>query len=416
MAMAQVTDKSDQLWQNFYAKLSAIIRGPNKDAQMMVCLQVPGLPLKPLDSTKPVDRDYVNELLDKTAAYNPVYTPGKIGFSKVYGDILQFHKSDPAIPLSPSEQAELQKALELTAPKGPVIKKYNGYRDDFDDAVTAREAERWDNLAAGKGFTNKRSSDSAVNDAMDNWQGDGQKNIVDAARSTIVKYSNNDPGSWWTGLSNNFRNAMQGSFYNVSTFPPMEQWASDDGWLKFTYKASDTKSSQQFNSMDVKASASLHIGKFSGTASGGYASTNMNALASDDSLVITMEFKKVIVGRPWMDWQVFTNNKWSWPNPTVSDGKGGGTLPLYTDAFIIVRNVKFSAKSISTFKTKAMQEINASVDASYGPFSMTSTFNKHDESQSEGAKEDKGAIQIPDPQIIAYCCSVVPKCPAKTVR
>jgi hypothetical protein len=406
MAMAQAADKSDAMWKNFYGKLASIVRGGNQNAKMMVCLNVPGIPLRPLKSTMPADVNYVNELLDQTAAYNPAFTPGKFSFSKVYGDILRLHVSDKPIPLEREEQAEFDKAIELTKPKGNAIKKYNQYR----------EAERWENLEKGKGLTNKKSLDSAVNDAMDNWLGDGQKNIIDAARSNIVKYSNNDPGSWWKTLANNYSNSIQGNFHNVSTFPPMDQWASDDGWLKFTYKASDKKSSEKFNKMDAEAAASLNVGKFSGSASGGYKNSSLNAMSSDDSLEITMEVKKVIVNRPEVDWSVFTNEKWQWSNGVVSDEKGGGMLPLYTDAFVIVRKVKFKAKSIEKAKAEMMKEINANVKASFGPFSMSASFNKKDEEKASSEKEDKGAISIPDPQIIAFACSIVPRCPAKTVK
>ena len=416
LAHAEAGDKADEMWAKFYIRMASIIRAGDKDANMMVCLNNPGIPLTPLDSSKPADQDYVNELLDTTAEYNPVYTKGKTPFSKIYGDILAHAKSDPGKPLTPAQKAQLEAAYKLTNPKGPVKLKYDTYEDEYDEAITAREAVRWENLAAGKGLTNPRTYDTKVNRIMDAWESDGRKSEVQTAQRTITEFSSTDPKTWWNANAKNFSDAKTGSFYKVSTFPPMDKWTADDGWMDFTYKATDTKSKASANSMDIAASMALKKGCFDGSASGSYNKAASEAMANDSTLTISMQIKKVIINRPWMDWQVFLSDKWEWSNPMVSDGKGKGSLPLYTDSMIIVRNVKFHARSIASFKKAYMEEIKVKAQAKIGPFSMNFNFAKKDSSSEAALKDDEQTITFADPQIIAFGCTVVPKCPAKTVK
>jgi hypothetical protein len=165
--------------------------------------------------------------------------------------------------------------------------------------------------------------------------------------------------------------------------------------------------------MDLKAAGMLKFAGFKGTP-GGRAAQQLDALGSDSSLEITMQIKKVIINRPWLNWQVFTNDHWTWDRGVVSDGKGGGLLPLVTNGFIIARNVKFKAKTITGFKQDFLKEIRGDAQASYGPFTLKPGDRKG--RQTSVAKEAQNEILIPDPQIIAYLCSVVPRCPAKTVK
>jgi hypothetical protein len=236
---------------------------------------------------------------------------------------------------------------------------------------------------------------------------------VEAALGTVLKYSGGDPEAWWYGLETEFKGGAFKNTYLASTFPPMDQWSSEDGWMKFSFKAVDQQRAAKVNPGDLKTAALLSIGGYRGSAPASKAAARMNALASDQSLEITMEIKKVIINRPWMNWQVFTSDKWTWDRGVVSDGKGRGKLPLYTDGFVIVRKVKFTAKSIVSFKQDLLKELKAGGAASYGPFSLKGNPARKGASADSSEADE---ISIPDPQIIAYICSVVPRCPAKTVK
>jgi hypothetical protein len=416
MARAAVEGSEALLWEKFDQQITSVGRGGNKDPNFVVVLNAPGIPLRPLSSKSQEDRLYVNELMDQTMKFNAVFQKGDVSFSQVYNDILTLHKTNPPIPLSASEQSDLDAAKELVKQGSPSLKAYKKYRNEYNDAIEARELKRWENVADGKGLKNPKSMDSDVDDAINAWNNEGNRATVGAAFATIVKYSNNNPETWWNNLAEEYRTTLDGKFHNVSTFPPMDLWASDDGWVKFTYKNSAQKSSQTANSMDVQASMSVNVGKLSASASGGYKTDAMKAMASDTSMVITMEVKKVLVNRPDVNRQAFTDDRWWWDKGAVSDAKGNGMMPIYIEAFLIVRKVKIKSKKLESMKAELMKEINASASVSYGPFSCSASFRKKDESKESSQEEEEGAISIPDPQIIAYCGSVVPKCPAKTVK
>ena len=404
-AQASGAGKPEPMWQKFYAVLATVVRGGNKDAKQMVCLEVPGLLLTPLNSREPADVSYVNQLLDQTAAYNPVHTRGKSTFSKVYDEIMQFHVADRAVPLTPHQLADFDRAVELTKPTGASMKQYEKCQDEYDAATMAQEAERLANKASGKDAKVQAATSTRVTRAWNAWMLQGKKKEVEAALGTAMKYMNGDPASWWYARNNDFQKAAFQDGYIVSTFPPVDQWASDNGWMTFSFRASSTQPTD-LNTMDVKAAALLKLG-------GGQAAGQMQALAADHSLEITMKIKKVIILRPWADWQVFASDRWTWDRGVISDGKGEGRLPLYTTAFIIARDVTFKANSITpAFKQAYEKELKAPGQPSFGPFSLRPKGGR----KPGAAQEAQNEITIRDPQIVAYVCTIVPKCPAKTVK
>lgn len=405
LAPAAQAGDAGPMWQQFYAVLATVVRGGSKDLNLMVCLEVPGITLSPLKSRDREDVLYVNRLLDQTAAFNPVHIRGKTTFSKLYDEIMQFHESDPPVRLTPAQQAEYDRALELTRPSGRAMKLYEKYQNDFDVAATAQESERWRNQALGKGLTALPATNTLVTRAAAAWALQGKRPEIEAAVATALRYSNGDPATWWYQRNAEFRNAALMDSYIVSTFPPMDQWTSNDGWMVFSFKASGQKRSSGLNPMDVKASALLKLD--------GQAGRQMQALAADDSLEITMKIKKVIINRPWVDWQVFSSSHWSWDRGVVSDGHGGGSLPLYTTAFVIARDVTFKARSITpSFKQAYQKELKAGGKPSFGPFALRPKAG----GKPASAQEAQNEITIQDPQIVAYVCTIVPKCPAKTVK
>lgn len=404
-ARSQGAGRSEAMWQRFYAVLATVARGGSRDANLMVCLEVPGTTLVPLSSKKPEDVVYVNRLLDQTAAFNPVHTRGKATLSKIYDEIMEFHEADRPVPLTPAQKADYDRAVELTRPTGRSMKLYEKYQDEYDAAATAQEAERWRNQALGKGLAVLPATSTRVTRALTAWTLQGQRKLVEAALGTALKYANGDPASWWYERNSEFQNAALMDTCIVSTFPPMDQWSSDDGWMTFSFKAGGQQPAG-LNAADVKAAALLKL-------DGGQAAQKLQALARDASLEITMKIKKVIINRPWLDWQVFTSSQWTWNRGVVSDGKGGGLLPLYTSAFVIARDVTFKANAITpAFKLAYQKELKAEGQPSFGPFALRPKAGR----RSAAAPEAQNEISIPDPQIVAYVCSIVPRCPAKTVK
>src|SRR5208282_5310059 len=108
---------------------------------------------------------------------------------------------------------------------------------------------------------------------------------------------------------------------------------------------------------------------------------SMKELSTDDSLKISMEMKRVLISRPWFDWQVFESTAWTWDRGLISDGQGGGTMPLYVNSILIVRKVKFESKKIEALKEAIRKELSYNAKGSYGPFSLET--KGRDKSQKE---------------------------------
>ncbi len=415
-ALAQdPTAASNDIWRNFYLKLASIIRGADKDNQKMLVLNVPGVPLEQMEEPTEADRLQMNQMLDETLAYNPTcFEHGTKSFSRTYSQILSDAILDKGPELPAADKKRLTDALAVTNPKkSKLMAEYKEYREAYTEAMAQMDAEIFESFANSKGGRASQSTKNKVTDAKAAWEGHGHKREVDKALNTIRELSNKDPESYWTALNNDFEGSKLQGVPQVVTYPPMKLWAGDTGWVKFSFKIVEKTSSEKTTKRDSQVRASVKIGFYKASGNASKASEAMKALTSDKSLVIDLEFKKVLVSRPWMDWDVFSNTKWSWSKPMVSDGKGGGTMPLYTNAFIVVRNVKFKAKSIGTFKEDLKSEFHTSVKGGYGPFSVSASSNGEDTSNQDDSKEEKNAITIPDPQIIGYYCTIVPNCPAK---
>jgi hypothetical protein len=126
--------------------------------------------------------------------------------------------------------------------------------------------------------------------------------------------------------------------------------------------------------------------------------------------------KRVLISKPWFDWQVFESTAWTWDRGLVSDGKGGGTMPLFVNSILIVRKVKFESKKIDSLKESIKKELKYDAKGSYGPFSMETKGRDKSENESSLDTEEEGSITIEDPQILGYICTIVPPCPAKVAN
>ncbi|MDR3671366.1 MAG: hypothetical protein P4L36_10990 [Holophaga sp.] len=429
-----VEDKSDELWRNFYIKLLTVIRGgdtkevtkDNQKPDVKIVLQVPGIPLAEMDKESQEDKNYIYSLLDETLQYNPVYTKGKRTFSNVYKDILEYHQSDPGPTLDKADKALLDKAQNDTNPeKSKKMQAYLKYEKEYNDLQMEIAEARLEKNNAKVSSLNSKS-----NNARRAWESQGFKNLILDAFNTIREKSVNSPGVWWTNLDTSFNDANIGKdesgspVYGITTYPPYNLWASDTGWLNFTYKVSEKATSSTVRESDRSFGAKMKISFYKAKMSRNSEMKSMKSLASDNTLVISMQIKKVVISRRWFDWHVFVSNKWTWSkgmdstgrNKVISDGKGGGELPLYTDTIIIVRKVKFKSKSIASMKEQIMKEVKMEASASYGPFSMEGSSRDKSEDEATDDKESAGSISIEEPQIIGYTCTVVPKCPVKTVK
>jgi hypothetical protein len=410
-------DASDAQWQAFYVKLGTVIRGGVKgaDSPLKVILQVPGTPLEAVEKPTASDKAYINRLFDFTLQNGPIYDKKGGTISSFYKKILYDTEPITTGTLSKEEQKELEGIQDKLTPGAPgeLISKYDECEQADIVARATKQAEQEASLENGGDGMASALANAAVTKADSDWKNIGKKATVLALQKRFDELTNRDPRARWTTLQKQMEKYfLEGTdSYNILTFPPQKSWVAPTGWMKFTYKNSDQTKSSSSSSLDTAAAVSLNVGKFKGSGSGSYAKAESEALAKDKSLEITMEMKRVFLYRPWLDPAVFLDKNWRWQSGKdlgwLADNQGNGDLGLITDSFILVRNVRFHAASLATFKKKMTERIQAKLEASYGPFSMSASMDKKKASASSGKTEDATTIEIPDPQIIGYTATIL---------
>lgn len=429
MARAQDPDAaSTKLWRNFYILLANMVRGKqDTGSDKVFIMNVPGT-FVPESWTTPSEEDRKTAfmLMNLALAHNPVHPSesqippraelGKKTLSAVWKSILDTKKADPGPALSAAEKQKIKELHELTDDANPSYQLYKKYRDAYNEASWERETAIFANFAEKKGGSISPAIQSKFDDAKDRW--DTNRVTIDTAFDKLRELTHKDPAVYWQELRREFNAAYIESIKapTVTAIPQLENWSSKNGWIKFSFSMSDTLNTKNTNSNDYTFGGKVKVGFYKAKGSVSKSSKAMKEFNNTSKLSIQLEFKRVQVLRPWLDWDVFTSEKWAYPGGVISDGKGKGTLPLVVDAFILVRKVKFKSSAINTFKTELENEFHSDVNASYGPFSVNNKVNKESKDETDGGKEDKGEISIPDPQIIGYFCTVVPRCPAKTVK
>jgi hypothetical protein len=428
---AQDLDVSDEMWARFYEKLSAVIKQGNKDSKLVVSLSVPGTPLVPLKQSDLNDASYVNDLLAMAPTYNTVWTPSNITVASIYRKILDHHVNLPITPLTATERAELEANERILEEKLDNFQDWEMRLAIISEQVAQEKLE--DFLKKGGVGRFNASTTSTMNEKHVKEAFEGKSTVmfryyddksqkfpggaaleVIAAQNRVRELQSRDPARWWARLAQEFERGKINDTFQIQSFPPIDQWADDKGWVKFTYSASDKLDETSLSEQDIKAGGNFKKGIVSVKAKFAKSDSVSTALAKDASLKITMEMKRVTFRRPWLDASVFSDKRWDWAPGTggqVSDGKGGGDLPMLPVSLIIVRNVKFISKAMEEFAKETASAMEVSAKVGIGPFSANASYSRNNKTASTHLKKVAGGIEIPEPQIIGYVSTMLDKCP-----
>ena len=424
LAVAQSEpDSSDKLLQAFYVKLCTLARGGEPaGADITVALSVPGVVLEPLDSKEPRDVEWVNAQFDDINLPKGNWVPSGNFISRTYKTILDNHVVNKPPKLDTETQKQLDDALALLDPESKTMEAFNKYKEAYDDAVSKRDVEMYESNAAGHGMTAAQKTLDAVSTADNNWKIYGKKQLILDAQDTVNSVYNDNPGAWWTEAAADFRADMVKKHPLLDVFPRMETWAKDTGWMEFKFKNAEKMSSSESSTRDAKAAASLRVGGLKVAGDVAYSDAFSKAMSGDSSLEMSMQVKRVFIQRAWLHPEVFADRSWVWnatKRGTVISNGGilgqqpppQGEMPQYCIAFLIVRKVVFKSQAFAKFQSELSKTIEGHVEASYGPFKVSGSYKQTHQEKKMNSKLDKASLSIPDPQIIAYICRPVPKCP-----
>lgn len=208
-----------------------------------------------------------------------------------------------------------------------------------------------------------------------------------------------------------------GANFQFSKYFPDKFWESSDNWttVTFGHKEVHTVDKQTLEKMGGGGGASFGLWSVGGSFN---RSTDDRYFKSDTSnLAVKFSLAKIPIRRSWLDAGVFRNNNWALNYQltsrasNISDGNGGGTMPLMPVAILVARDVKLRFATSSTENTFALSEISGSARGGWGPFSVKGNYHKKTTKQTHDFVSDSEGIEVKGMQIIGFVLERMPKIP-----
>ena len=418
-------DAGSQIVVQVYSKLASTLSVPDvagSASDSILSLQFPGQYIEPnLDFRDAATQYAVSNVCDRVllCGWTVVQTSGTV--SDVYKLILD-GKETPNVSLKPAEKKKLQEAQEYlfdaTGQPSAAYGDYQKYQAIFFAALDNYEAAAATKKNGGAAVPPKVIKEREV--AEKNWRKSGHKDAVEAAVATIATYESMEPEVFWLRLLDRYaaytRRLPNGSeFQFVDAYPPYTQWFEDFGWSDFSFDGKDF--SNQARSGGIGGDFYCPYCPYRGGVVAGDQKQRgvydlakniaRNELAVSD-ITLTCRVKRVEILRPWMNINVFYSRAWRWSRAAVGHGvkisSGGdiaggefpvGAMPVLPKTMILARDL------VLTWKDSERVSLNLppGEPIAFGPFNL-----------SKGRREN-GKIDQPDPQVIGYVSTMLPRCP-----
>ncbi len=385
----------------------------------VLSVMIPGLYVQPhLDPHDTRTQYVIANALNATMACSWTFKPGVGSVSDVYKSILD-GKETPLVHLSPEQLHDLDDALAyLFLPDGDPTEAYRDYQSyqlDYAAALDSYEAAKATEDNGGPKVPPKLAK--TVERASRAWSARGHKGDVERALAMIEALEGLEPELWWARLGERYRAAtrsydLDSCYQYVTANPPYEQWFQEFGWSDFRFDLTDYAGQDRSGGAgttpcecrcgpDVEAAGFRDVAALS--ASWGE--------APPAGFSLTCRLRRIQIVRPWMDPTVLFGRAWRWSPASVSYGTvistGGdlagavvptGVLPVLPTTAILARDVVIrwdATSSTSPFQIPAGE-------IGFGPFRL---------SRASGATSDEHVITMPDPQLIGFIATLIPRCP-----
>ncbi|MBR8279102.1 hypothetical protein [Burkholderia vietnamiensis] len=448
-----MADSPNQLNVQLYSKIAAALSVSGRvdqELSKLLSLHMPGLYIRSnLDSNNPETRYYIANALDAVLAcsWTAVRQSGTV--SGIYKSILD-GKETPVISLEPSQREKLDAAnAYLFTAGGEPSEAYRAYMDsrrayfealdNYKASVVTKKnvpvqipAERTEALKqAEEAWRQREKKDyipgrtEALEKAEEAWRQRGNKDAVDAALAVVAVFESLDPAIFWKRLLERYAKYTEtagthSEFQFVTSDPPYELWFQESGWSDFTFDTTDLKNQNQSDGVGVESArcctcssttmrpSPTFIGPFS--VATGHSGDAIGFVP--EGFALTCRLRRIEIVRPWLDTNVFTNRSWRWSPASVSFGNsissGGdiagrvlptGVMPVLPMTALLAKDVEIYWESDGGVALVG-EQLRHGADLHVGPFRM-----------SRAHIRDEHHISMPDPQLIGYISTVLPKSP-----
>lgn len=425
-----MADIPAQLFVQLYSKLSAALSVSGivgQDPSSILSLQIPGLYIRPhLDINDPATEYYVANALNSTLACSWTVSPKAGTVSDVYKSILD-GKETPLVKLTPEQLKELDEAYNYLFQSGgeptEAYRDYSDYQLAYLRALDNYEAAAATHQNGGPPIPHELAKKVEV--AKNEWRKLGHQLEVDRAIATIAKYESYEPLMFWARLKERYAQYTRVAWVNnefqfVTSNPPYELWFQEFGWSDFRFDEKD------FDNQDRSGGVGIGDGTLccceetrplipipSGALfySDELGEKPIEAEYSD--FLLTCRLRRIEIIRPWMDTNVFYSRAWRWSPASVSYGvrvsTGGdiagrivptGAMPVLPTTALLARDVEIYWNDNGLTVNEIANHLGKGHAMRFGPFRL-----------SRARIGDEHHISAPDPQLIGFISTILPKCP-----
>jgi len=388
----------DALLDFMYAKFAAVFTPPRvgEGPQEFLILASPGIGLNPSDLATPSHA--VSQLLDQVPEPSRTYRGSGNLVSRIYERILDTAAITKSQDLATRNAAlAAKRTLYDRSRPGQPTREYadfQTYQTGYLAAQDARSLALEESRAARKPLP--AGLDQAVEAARKRWETLGHRASIQKALDAVQQAYERNPLVMFQNLRTELQKARlhdEGDWLPVTTYPPVEQWTTGTGWHPMTFQQADLRAPSAQDGTLLPA----RKGK-----------AGLKAPDWAPGMALSVELKRVKVTRPWMDPALFGAHTWMLKEDAgfilVSTGnpadQAPGVMPIMITGLLLARKL-----SLTGYGTRDPGRL--------GPFDLGGTQPGRPAMAHRRIQTSAGAaIEVPDPQIVAFICQVVPKSPA----
>lgn len=399
-ALAAQAGAQEALQDFMYAKFAAVFTPPRDGAgpQEFLILPSPGIGLDRSDLVTPSYA--VSQLLDQVPEPSRTYHSSGHLVSRIYERILDSAAITRYQDLATRNAAlAAKRTLYDRSRPGQPTREYADFQKCQADYLAAQDAR---SLALAESRAAKTplppGLDQAVEVARKRWETLGHRAAIQKALDAVQLAYERNAMLMFQNLRSDLQKARLRSgashdWLPVTTYPPVEQWATGTGWQPMTFKQTDLRAPSAQDALPLPA---------------GQAKAALKAPDWTQGMTLSAELKRVKVTRPWMDPALFGAHTWmlrdsagfllvSTGNPADQDP---GVMPILVTGLVLARKL-----SLAGFQGRDPGRL--------GPFDLGGAQPGRPAMAHRTVRTPAGlVIDVPDPQIVAFICQVVPRSPS----